>query len=93
MEEVEATAIEMTQLCCRPWVSFQVASTGLITDVKLLRSSGSRTLDQKAVWQASAGRYPRHNCGLCRVFSPMNLGFEGPVWIREPDPRAMWIVE
>jgi TonB family protein len=81
---VKATADEMRKLNCRPLVSFEVAPSGLVSDVKLVRSSGSTTLDEKAVRQIIAYRYPRHNCGMCKMSISMNVDFRGPVWMREP---------
>jgi len=84
LHAVKATASEMEKLNCRPLVSFEVAPSGLVSDAKLVRSSGSTTLDEKAVRQIIAYRYPRHNCGVCKMSISMSLDFRGPVWMREP---------
>jgi TonB family protein len=83
LQAVKATATEMKELNCRPLVSFQVAPSGLVSDAKLVRSSGSTTLDERALRQVIAYRYPRHNCGVCKMSISMNVDFQGPVWMRE----------
>ena len=89
LHAVKATATEMTKLSCRPLLSFQVAPSGLISQAKLLRSSGSTTLDERALRQLIAYRYPRHNCGVCKMSIFMNVDFQGPVWMREP--AVKWV--
>lgn len=84
LESVEATPTEMAQLNCRPVVSFQVSASGIVSKVELLRSSGSSTLDEKALRLVSSHRYPRQNCGVCKMSMSVGVGFEGPVWTREP---------
>jgi len=46
---VKATATEMAKLHRRPLVAFQLAPNGLISGIRLLQSSGSTTLDQRAM--------------------------------------------
>jgi TonB family protein len=89
LQAVKATATEMTKLNCRPLVSFQIAPSGLVSEAKLLRSSGSTTLDERALRQVIEYRYPRHNCGLCKMSIFMNVDFQGPVWMREP--AVKWV--
>jgi TonB family protein len=86
---VKVTADEMAKLSCRPLVSFEVATSGLIRNVKLLRSSGSTTLDERALQQVISYRYPRHNCGICKMSVPINVDFHGPVWTRDPPLRRV----
>lgn len=83
LQSVEATSAEMTKLNCRPLVSFEVSASGVVSKVKLLRSSGSSTLDEKALHQVSSYRYPRHNCGACEMSMAVGVDFQGPVWMRE----------
>src|SRR6185437_5188862 len=64
---VKATAIEMARVYRRPLVAFRVLPSGLIRDISLLYSSGSASLDRRALAQLSRIRYPRHNCCSCRV--------------------------
>ena len=73
----------MTKLNYRPLVSFDVSSSGIVSKVKLIRSSGSSTLDEKALRQISSYRYPRHNCGACKMSMTVGVDFQGPVWMRE----------
>lgn len=84
LRSVQATPTEMKQLNCRPWVSFGVSSSGSVSKMGLLRSSGSSTLDQKALQLVTSYRYPRHNCGACRISMAVSVDFQGPVWMREP---------
>lgn len=84
LQPVKATATEMVRLKFRPLFSFQVAATGMISNVKLLRSSGSTTLDERAIRQVFAHRSPSHNCGVCKMSTSVNVDFQGPVWMREP---------
>jgi len=79
LQSVEATPAEMTQLNCRPGVSFDVLASGIVSNVELLRSSGSPTLDQKALRLVSSYRYPRHNCGACEMSMAVGIDFQGPV--------------
>ena len=80
---VKATAIEMAKIYRRPLVAFQVYPSGLISDISLLHSSGSTTLDRRALAELAATRYPRHNCCSCRISTAINVDFEGPVWMRD----------
>jgi TonB family protein len=89
LSTVKATADEMEKLSCRPLFSFQVATTGLTRNVKLLRSSGSTTLDERALQQVIGYRYPPHNCGICKMSVPINVDFHGPVWTRDPPLRRV----
>jgi hypothetical protein len=84
LQSVEATSTEMMQLNLRPVVSFEVSASGLASKAELLRSSGSSTLDQKALRLLSSYLYPRHNCGVCRMSMAVGVSFQGPVWTREP---------
>jgi hypothetical protein len=83
LQSVEATPAEMTSLNCSPQVSFEVSASGVISKTKLLRSSGSSTLDEKALHQVSSYRYPRHNCGACGMSMAVGVDFQGPVWMRQ----------
>jgi hypothetical protein len=89
LHSIKATATEMMELNCRPRFVFQVAPSGLVTNASLLRSSGSTSLDKRALGQVTTYQYPRHNCGLCKLSMPINVDFEGPVWMREPAPERM----
>jgi hypothetical protein len=80
---VEATVAEFVSLERRPFIMFRVAAKGSISDAMMLRSSGSRTLDEKSLKLALAHRFPRHNCGLCKVSTDVDVNFQGPVWVRE----------
>ena len=51
---IEATAAEITSLERRPFIVFRVAAKGGISDAMMLRSSGSRTLDEKSLKLALA---------------------------------------
>lgn len=86
---VRANAAEMAKLSCRTLLSFQIATTGLTRNVKLLRSSGSTTLDKRALQRVIGYRYPRHNCGVCKISLPINVDFHGPVWMRDPPLRTV----
>jgi TonB family protein len=91
LQAVKATATEMKNLICRPLVSFQVAPSGLVSNAKLLRSSGSTTLDERALRLVAAYRDSQHNCGVCKVSTSVNVDFDGPVWIREPAAQRVSI--
>ena len=80
---VKATAAEMAALKRRPQVAFQVAANGRVSSASLSRSSGSKTLDERALKQAISRRYQRHNCGVCKVSTVVDADFQGPVWMRE----------
>ena len=80
---VEATVAEFVSLERRPFIMFRVAAKGSISEAMMLRSSGSRTLDEKSLKLALAHRFPRHNCGLCKVSTDVDVNFQGPVWVRE----------
>jgi hypothetical protein len=80
---VKATAIEMARVYRRPLVAFRVLPSGLIRDISLLYSSGSASLDRRALAQLARIRYPRHNCCSCRVSTAIDVDFEGPVWVRD----------
>jgi TonB family protein len=84
LQAVKATPTEMKKLTCRPLVSFQVSGNGVVSNAKLLRSSGSATLDERALRQVIAYRDSRHNCGVCKMSVSINVDFQGPVWMREP---------
>jgi TonB family protein len=84
LQSVEATPAEMTKLNCRPLVSFEVSASGIVSKVKLLRSSGSSSLDEKALHKVNSSRYPRHNCGACKMSIAVSIDFQGPVWMLEP---------
>jgi TonB family protein len=82
-DELEATPAEMRVLQRRPHVAFKVAETGTVTSATIAGSSGSGTLDGRAVQLIQAHTFPKHNCGVCRVSTQVNLSFEGPFWINE----------
>ena len=84
LRSVEATPAEMRKLNYRPLVSFELSAGGTVSKVKLLRSSGSSTLDEKALRQVRSYRYPRHNCGARKMSMAVGIDFQGPVWLREP---------
>ena len=84
LQSVEATPAEMTKLNCRPLVSFEVSARGTVSKVKLLRSSGSPTFDEKTLRRISSYSYPRHHCGVCKMSMPIGVDFQGPVWMPEP---------
>jgi len=81
---IQATAREMLDLNRRPQVVFQVGADGRVRNALVSRTSGSRTLDEKTPKRVVAQRYRRHNCGVCKVSSEVDVDFQGPVWIREP---------
>jgi Gram-negative bacterial TonB protein C-terminal len=83
LSPIEATAAEMGRLTHRPQVSFQVAADGSVKTLSLTRSSGASTLDQRAVKQVLAQRYPHHNCGTCYVSTLIDIEFDGPVWVKD----------
>jgi hypothetical protein len=83
LHAVKATAIEMARVYRRPLVAFRVLPSGLIRDISLLYSSGSASLDRRALAQLARIRYPRHNCCSCRVSTAIDVDFEGPVWVRD----------
>jgi hypothetical protein len=89
LRSVKATATEVMQLNCSPLVVLQVAQSGLVSNASLVRSSGSTSLDERALGQVKTYRYPRHNCGLCKLSIPINVDFQGPVWIREHAPGRL----
>ena len=74
---------EMAKVYRRPLVAFRVLPNGLIKDISLLYSSGSASLDRRALAQLAGTRYPRHNCCSCRVSTAIDVDFEGPVWMRD----------
>jgi TonB family protein len=80
---VKATENEMATLGRRPLVSFEVSTSGLVRNARLLRSSGSARLDERALQQVVSYRYPRHNCDICKISMPINVDFHGPVWTRD----------
>lgn len=80
---VKATPAEMLELTRRPQVVFQIAANGQVSNSSISRTSGSKTLDEKSLKQVMASRYRRHNCGVCRVSTTINVDFQGPVWIPE----------
>ena len=80
---ITATPVEMLSLSRRPKILFQVARDGRIRKVMVSRSSGSPTLDQKAVRQVQAQQYGRHDCGICEVLTVIDIEYAGPVWIRD----------
>jgi len=84
LQSVEATPHEMTQLNCRPEVSFEVSDSGTVSKVVLLRSSGSSSVDERAQRLISSYRYPKHNCGACKMSMAVGIDFQGPVGMREP---------
>lgn len=92
LQSVEATPTEMTKLNCRPLVSFEVSANGIVSKVKLIRSSGSSTLDEKALHQVSSYHYPPHNCGACKMSMPVGVDFQGPVWTRELTVQTATVV-
>jgi hypothetical protein len=78
---VKATAAEMVDLKCRPQLTFRVAANGKLSRVSLLRSSGSKTLDERSLRESVAKNYPRHNCGVCKFSTVVDVDFNGPVWM------------
>jgi TonB family protein len=89
LQSVEATPAEMTNLNYRPLASFEVSASGIVSKVKLLRSSGSSTLDEKALRQVRSYHYPRHDCGACKMSMAIGVDFQGPVWMREPTVQTV----
>jgi TonB family protein len=82
-DELKATPAEMRVLRRRPQVAFKVAEAGTVASANIAASSGSRTLDDRAVKLIQAHTFPKHNCGVCRVSTQVNLTFAGPFWINE----------
>lgn len=82
LSSVKATVDEVGVLTHRPQISYKVGPDGTLTHPCLVRSSGSATLDQRAIQQALKQRY-RHNCGTCYVSTLVDVDFHGPVWIRD----------
>jgi hypothetical protein len=80
---IKATAAEMTVLKRRPQVVFHVTANGQISNVSVSHTSGSETLDERSLTLVLAHRYKRHNCGVCRVSTEVDVDFQGPVWIRD----------
>lgn len=83
LSPVVATHAEILLVHRRPRISFQVAPNGRISNVTLTRGSGSSTLDHRAVSQAQGQRYGRHDCGICKVSTVIDIEYNGPVWIRD----------
>jgi hypothetical protein len=80
---IKATAAEMAVLKHRPRVVFHVTANGQISNASVSRTSGSETLDERSLTLVLAHRYKRHNCGVCRVSTEVDVDFQGPVWIRD----------
>jgi hypothetical protein len=80
---VKATAAEMSEIIQRPQVTFKVAIDGLTTEGVVVRSSGSKTLDARALTQIMETRYPRQQCGICKLSTEVNIDFHGPVWFHD----------
>ena len=80
---VKATAAEMVDLNRRPQVVFQVTANGQVGNASVSLSSGSKTFDERSLEQVIAHPYGRHNCGVCRVSTVVDVDFQGPVWMRE----------
>ena len=78
---VKATASEMAALVRRPQVVFVVAANGQVSNASVSRTSGSKTLDERALEQVIAHRYRQHNCGVCKVSTEVNVDFQGPAWM------------
>ncbi len=90
---VRPTPTEMRELIHRPRVTFTVDGLGNVTDAKILRSSGSLSLDQRTIGDLRhRRRSPIRGCGRCTVSATFNVDFNGPVWILDyltcsPQPR------
>ena len=80
---ITATPNEMLNLNHRPQIALKIAPSGEVLNVSLIRTSGSTTLDQKAINEMRLHRYERNNCGTCRITTALNVEFDGPVWVRE----------
>ncbi len=80
---VRATAAEIRFVRHRPQISFRIRGDGRISGVFVARSSGSSTLDQRALQQIQNANYGRHNCGICRVSTLLDIDYDGPIWIRD----------
>jgi TonB family protein len=83
LSPVAATHAEILLVHRRPRISFRVAPNGRISNVTLTRGSGSPTLDQRAVSQVQGQRYRRHDCGICKVSTVIDIEYDGPVWTRD----------
>ena len=84
---LKATATEIRFVRHRPQMSFAVAADGRTSEVSVTRSSGSATLDEKALYQIQNAPYGRHNCGVCRLSTLIDIEYDGPVWIRDTLPK------
>jgi len=80
---VSASAAELAWVNQRPEISFHVAGNGNVSGVRVKRSSGSETLDQKASALVLAQRYKPNACGACDISSIINIDFDGPIWLNE----------
>ena len=80
---VNATAAEMSRVSQRPLVTFKVTNAGLATEGSIVRSSGSNTLDARALRQVMTTRYPRQYCGICKLSMEINVEFQWPLWFRD----------
>lgn len=80
---VKATVAEMSEISQRPQVTFKVTGDGSTTEGAIVCSSGSKTLDERALRQIMTTRYPHQHCGICELSTEINIEFQGPVWFRD----------
>lgn len=83
---IKATVAEIPELTQRPMVTFKLSASGLASEGRIVRSSGSKTLDERALTQVMTTRYPHQNCGICKLSTAINIEFQGSVWFRDTGP-------
>lgn len=72
---VPATRKELLRLTQRPEARFLLDSSGVVTAVRITRTSGSPELDAKVVELIGRRRFSAHYCGECKVDTAVNVEF------------------
>ncbi len=73
--EVSSTENDACESKLAPEVAFGLTASGEVRDGMLIRSSGSRSVDQKILQVVREGHYPPTKCGTCDVIArvPIDL--------------------
>jgi hypothetical protein len=79
---VAAEASDLRNVVRRPEISLRVDNEGQVHDLKLIRSSGSVAIDERALGTVLSYA---HNKNYCRfgITTVVNVEWNGPIWFRE----------
>lgn len=79
---VHAAAGEMNTVVKRPKVSLRIDDSGTVCDLRLIRSSGNASLDDRALHVILGSKHNKNYCQRCSIATTVNVEWDGPVWFR-----------